>query len=63
MKEDTLMTKKINTHYECAPIPMRGFDWVATFDDYDGAPDSQCPIGKGATEQEAIDDLLEQNDR
>lgn len=53
----------IRTHYEFPPIPDRRFDWSAIDDDtYDGAEDSHCPIGRGRTEQEAIDDLLEQLD-
>lgn len=52
---------KIRTHFEYPPIPLRCFDWSAVDDDtYDGAPDCNCPIGRGVTEQEAIDDLLEQ---
>lgn len=35
--------------------------YQAIFDNYDGAPDAGFqPIGRGATEKEAIDDLLEQ---
>jgi hypothetical protein len=35
--------------------------WVAVDDDsYDGAEDSRHPIGRGATEAEAIADLMEQ---
>lgn len=52
---------KIRTTYVYPPIPIRCFDWSAIDDDtYDGAEDSHCPIGTGATEQEAIDDLLRQ---
>lgn len=52
---------KIRTEFVYPPIPDRSFDWVATDDDtYDGAEDSHCPIGFGATEQEAIDDLISQ---
>src|SRR5262249_26693458 len=47
------------------PIPDRRWDWCAVDDDtYDADYDSErgfysnCPIGYGATEQEAIDDLL-----
>lgn len=51
----------IRTNYEFPPIPVRTFDWSAIDDDtYDGAEDSSCPIGRGRTEQEAIDNLLEQ---
>jgi hypothetical protein len=53
----------IRTEYVFPPIPDRRFDWSAVDDDtYDGAEDSHCPIGHGATEQEAIDDLLQQID-
>jgi hypothetical protein len=52
---------KIKTSFVYPPIPIRCFDWSAIDDDtYDGAEDSHCPIGTGATEQEAIDDLLRQ---
>lgn len=49
---------KIRTAYVYPPIPIRQFDWSAVDDDtYDGPG---CPIGTGATEQEAIADLLQQ---
>lgn len=48
----------IHTEYVHPPIPDRRFDWQATFDDYDGAPDARRPIGRGSTEREAIADLL-----
>lgn len=51
------MPRKIETHYDPKPIPSRNFDWTATFDNYDGAPDSHCPVGYGRTEAEAIEDL------
>lgn len=51
----------IRTTFEYPPIPDRRFDWSAVDDDiYDGAENSNCPIGRGETEIEAIDDLLEQ---
>lgn len=51
----------IRTSFVYPPIPIRQFDWSAVDDDtYDGADDSHCPIGHGATEQEAIDDLMQQ---
>jgi len=34
--------------------------WYATLPEYDGADDSSHPIGTGATEQEAIADLMMQ---
>jgi hypothetical protein len=54
---------KIRTDYWPKPIPTHRFDWIAIDDDtYDGAPDSgnRNQIGYGATEEEAIADLLEQ---
>lgn len=52
---------KIRTTYEYPPIPDRSMDWSAIDDDtYDGAEDSHCPIGRGATEAEAIADLKQQ---
>lgn len=57
---------RVYTVFECPPIPVRAFDWSAvddaTYDcdcDQDGFF-STSPIGRGATEQEAIDDLLMQ---
>lgn len=46
------MTRKIVTHFEYPPIPVRHFDWCAHYDDPEGA------TGWGKTEQEAISDLL-----
>lgn len=52
---------KIITHFEYPPIPVRCFDWSAVTENYDGAPDAGWqPIGRGATEAEAVADLLEQ---
>jgi hypothetical protein len=52
---------KIRTHFDYPPIPVRQFDWSAIDDDsYDGAEDSSCPIGHGATEEDAIEDLMDQ---
>lgn len=47
---------KIRTECVYPPIPLRQFDWSATFDNYEPG----CPCGWGRTEQEAIADLLEQ---
>lgn len=45
--------RKIITHYDPKPIPIRKFDWSAVTEDYD----LDAPCGWGATEQEAIADL------
>jgi hypothetical protein len=51
---------KIVANFALKPIPDRQFDWLAVDDDtYDGPG---CPIGSGATETEAVADLLEQID-
>jgi hypothetical protein len=47
----------IKTHYWPTPIPLRQFDWSAVDDD---TYDLGQPIGYGATEQAAIDDLFDQ---
>jgi len=45
---------KINTTFVNPPIGDRSCDWEAVMDDYEPG----CPIGRGATEQKAIDDLM-----
>jgi hypothetical protein len=50
------MKPKIRTEYDPKPIPDRCFDWSAVRDGYE----PRDPCGYGRTEQEAIDDLLEQ---
>jgi hypothetical protein len=57
---------RIRTNFDYPPIPVRDCDWSAVDDDtYDFDCDqdgffSTCPVGRGATEEEAIADLLEQ---
>lgn len=53
---------RIRTEIIDAPIPDRRFDWCAVDDEtYDGAPDNKHgqEMGFGATEQQAIEDLLQ----
>ncbi|WP_164749177.1 hypothetical protein [Mesorhizobium sp. M1A.F.Ca.IN.020.04.1.1] len=50
------MERKVITSHIFPPIPVRCFDWCAWFDDL-GADCS--PYGYGRTEEEAIEDLLE----
>jgi hypothetical protein len=45
---------KINTTFVNPPIGDRSCDWEAVTDDYEPGH----PIGRGATEQKAIDDLM-----
>lgn len=40
------------------PVPSRQFDYAAHFDDDEPNDDGQMMMGYGATELEAIDDLL-----
>ena len=59
--------RNIVTSHIVPPIPIRSFDWCAHYDDYDVDGDSEGwysadPVGYGATEQEAIDNLLDQAD-
>jgi len=56
---------KVHTYFDYPPIPVRNMDWSAVTDDYDCDCDqdgffSSSPIGHGATEQEAIQDLIDQ---
>lgn len=50
--------RKIITSHECPPIPVREYDWSAAREDWDEGD----LIGYGRTEQEAIDDLIEQEE-
>jgi len=50
--------RQIITSYECPPIPSREYDWSASREDWDWGD----LIGYGPTEQDAIDDLLEQEE-
>jgi hypothetical protein len=52
--------ERIITHFEYPPIPVRNMDWSAVTDNYDGAPDAHSPIGRGETEEAAIEDLKAQ---
>ena len=50
----TYNEEEIITHYDPPPIPMRNCDWSAVRDSYEPG----WPIGLGATEAEAIADLI-----
>lgn len=58
-----LSLPRIHVSYWAKPIPLRQFDYEATYDDYDGAEDSHCPIGHGRTEAEAVLDLIDNHYR
>ena len=51
MENDKIITSRIYP-----PIPIRRYDWQAVRESYDEGD----LIGHGKTEQEAIDDLIEQ---
>lgn len=46
---------KIVTSYDPPPIPDRRHDWLAWDDD---TYEPGCPVGEGATEDEAVADLM-----
>lgn len=49
----------IVTEYWAKPIPQRNFDWCAVLDGFDGAEDANDPSGWGATEEAAIQGLID----
>jgi hypothetical protein len=59
---------KLQTQFDYPPIPIRTFDWSCldsdTFDadfDYEaGHFTTKCPVGHGATEEEAVFDFVMQ---
>jgi hypothetical protein len=56
-------TYNIRISYDFPPIPIRDLDYSAIDDDtYDGAEDSHCPIGTGATPEAALAELFEKID-
>ena len=57
------MAPKINTVFVYPPIPMRHLDWLAYYDNDEPNDNGSMAAGYGATEQEAIDDLLENHPR
>lgn len=56
---------RIKTSFDYPPVPFRDCDWSAATDAYeawteDGQWTSTHPVGHGATEQAAIQDLVDQ---
>lgn len=49
----------VELEHVCPPIPHRGMDWAATLKEYYD-PENGDPVGRGATQSEAIFDLFEQ---
>ena len=66
MAMHSIKGRNIRTTFDPPPIPVRSADWCAVNDDeYDVDGDSEgfwslSPVGHGATEEEAIADLLMQ---
>jgi len=54
----TRYDRKIVTTYVNLPIPTRNMDWCAYYD----GEEERGGYGYGATEKDAIDDLLERDD-
>lgn len=52
------MSRKIITENIYPPIPIRDFDWQAHFDGDEPNDNGQMLSGFGATEQEAIEQLI-----
>lgn len=52
-------SKQILTEHVFPPVPSRQYDWSAIYAD---TYEPGGPIGRGPTEQAAIDNLLEQNE-
>jgi hypothetical protein len=50
---------RIKTNFDNPPIPIRDFDWSAWDDE---TYDKDSVIGHGKTEEEAINDLIEQTE-
>ena len=53
-----MSAEKIITSFDAPPIPVRAWDWAAKRDGYDAGD----LIGFGATEDEAIKDLLDKEE-
>lgn len=49
---------KVNIRFVYPPIPLRGFDWCATFDNDEPDDDGNMLAGYGETKAEALEELL-----
>jgi len=56
--ESDMPATAIVTDYWAKPIPIRAFDWSAVRDGYEPGD----PVGVGRTKEEAVADLLEQEE-
>lgn len=50
---------RIRTDFVYPPIPIRTMDWQAVYDDDEPDDDGNMASGHGATETEAVTDLIE----
>ena len=51
---------KVNLSFIYPPIPIRQFDWVASFDNDEPDDDGNMICGYGKTRADALNDLLDQ---
>jgi hypothetical protein len=56
--EGQKIVERIRTEFWAKPIPIRNCDWIASYDNDEPDDEGNMTCGYGATEQEAIDDLL-----
>lgn len=54
---------RIRTDFVYPPIPVRTMDWQAVYDNDEPDDDGRMAVGHGATETEAIADLIENHPR
>lgn len=52
---------RIITNYWAKPIPLRQFDWSATYDNDEPNDAGSMRTGYGRTEQDAVLDLIDQH--
>lgn len=57
------MSHRIVTHFWMKPIPLRQFDWIAYYDDDEPSDGGGMDMGEGATEAQAVVDLIENHPR
>lgn len=57
---DALGRGKASVHHIYPPIPVRDFDWCATFDNDEPNDSGSMMVGYGKTQVDALSDLLDQ---
>lgn len=58
-----MTTHKIIATFIYPPIPIRTCDWQASYDSDEPDDDGRMVTGHGATEEEAVADLIENHPR